>query len=79
MMISRGGVVWPQLLPGNIKGRLVDRRNGPPGSASFNEKVQTAGNYKRLGTLHREPQGSHVFPSVRPGTFSMVEDRLLCR
>lgn len=77
-MISRGGVVWPQLLPGNINGRPVDLRNGPTGSASFN-KVHTAGNCKGLGTLHGEPQASRLLPSVRPGTFSMVEDRLLCR
>jgi len=69
LMVSRGGVVWPQLLPRKTCGDINSR-----GSAST--RTQTAGSQAISGSPHHS---CPVLPLVRPDNFSMVEDRLLCR
>lgn len=65
-MTCRGGVVWPQLLPTNVREGtdwpLLKRRQSQ--SQSF---AETGTRPKGLSTL------------ADPSAFSMVEDRLLCR
>eukprot|EP00752_Nemacystus_decipiens_P014877 g13246.t1 len=64
LMASRGGVIWPQLLPGGTRGRIT-------GHVSTGAKN---------GGSHKTPLDTRqACNSERPNTFSMVEDRLLCR
>ena len=61
LMVSRGGVIWPQLLPGDVRGGISDRLNG--------------GSYATPLVVDRRRDCN----SEQLDTFSMVEDRLLCR
>lgn len=67
LMVSRGGVIWPQLLPGDTRGGIAGQAYGSTGGGNDgNDKTPLA-------------DTRQAFSSERPHTFSMVEDRLLCR
>lgn len=75
-MTSRGGVVWPQLLPTNVREGtdwpLLKRRQ------SHSQSQGCAQNDTQTGHLG-EDRSKGLLTLADPSAFSMVEDRLLCR
>lgn len=81
-MASRGGIVWPQLLPsrmlGGVNWHLRFPRGEPPACDKSLLPVPVSG--KGLDNRHHgEREGTATGVQAKLSAFSLVEDRLLCR
>lgn len=94
LMASRGAVVWPQLLPGKMRGgvewQTKSRTSDTPVRSHIYLPTTAAGQTKPGLTPARTKNGegpldvgeeasSDALRSLLPSAFSMMEDRLLCR
>lgn len=94
LMASRGGVVWPQLLPGKMRGgfewHTMSRTGDTPVRRHVYVPTTAAGPTKPNVTPGRTKTGegplgvgedtsSDALRSLLPSGFSIMEDRLLCR
>lgn len=94
LMASRGAVVWPQLLPGKMRGGVEwhtkSRTGDTPVRSHIYLPTTAAGPTKPDVTPGRTKNGQgpldvgeeanyDALRSPLPSVFSMMEDRLLCR
>lgn len=79
---SRGGVIWPQLLPskmlGGVDWHVRSQKEGAESSGGTRRKASVV-TKDGMECARSEVEDIEAGSSDSPCTFSLVEDRLLCR